>query len=569
MKEIELTIEPRRLKIISLVGILIAILLVEIIYPWNTPINFGDEGYHTILIQWLSDKKEFPVWFPYFSNEIMKGGVTGAYLYHLTTSGLMPFGFQEGLLRFIVPFYAILTGLVVFAFAKLIFNENVGWFAAIILVTFPSFVTYSIFFYRDAFFTFYLTVFFLTFILSIKENNKKYWLLSGVFGAFAIFSKTAGFGLLFFVAFAFLYEIFTEKKFFQTLKNYLIWLFVLILVLALPYLRNVYYYKSFCYYPYYPSLFDKIPLLNNKGCAIDLHEEKYRFEGRVEKIGTEANVFTIGLTSYLEFAYGNLFIIFFPFLTGVFLLYSWKKKTDTLILLILLSFILIFYVSTGRAEDTARYTLGWAPIIALVASTWFDETNKFLNKYYKYLGSTVFLIVLIYSIWGLKFLGINGYGFLDRIFGWNEIQGGRSIHHYGLLDIRQFSPLFFDACKWAKEKLPENARLMTIWCYRAAYHCQRNMTGNIPDITLSKDLNTILQTAKAYGITHIFIQKFSVDPTNKHFSEHYDLEFVEFLEANPEHFKNVYENGPSLQECRLNWQRGYQCDGNIIYEIIY
>ncbi|MCS7106033.1 MAG: glycosyltransferase family 39 protein [Candidatus Aenigmarchaeota archaeon] len=553
MKEIELTIETKHLKLISLAGILLAILLVEIIYPWNTPINFGDEGYHTILIQWFSNKKELPVWTPYFSTELIKGGITGAYLYHLATAGLMLFGFQEALVRFIVPFCAILSGLAVFVLGKKIFNENVGWFAAILLVTFPSFVTYSVFLYRDAFFTFFLTVFFLTFILAIKENSKKYWLLSGVFAAFTIFSKTAGFGLLFFVGFVFLYEIFTEKNFFQIFKKYLIWFAIVVSILALPYLRNIYYFKSFCYYPYYPSFFDKIPLLNNKGCSVDLYEEKYQFAGRVEQVGTEANVFAMGLTSYLEFAYGNLFITFFPFLAGVFLLYFLKRKTDVLILLILLSLIPIFYVSVGRAEDTARYTLGWAPIIALVAGVWFDEVNKFLNKYYKYLGAIVFLIVLVYSIWGLRFLGISGYGFLDRL--------------NVLLQVRRFSSLFFDACKWVRENLPENVRLMTIWCYRAVYNCERNAVGNYPDIALSKDLNTTLQAAKANGITHIFIQKFSIDPANKHYSENYDLEFVQFLEANPKNFVKVYENGPSLQECQLYWQRGLPCDGNIIYEI--
>ncbi|MGC8812711.1 MAG: hypothetical protein ACP5O8_03980, partial [Candidatus Aenigmatarchaeota archaeon] len=367
--------------------------------------------------------------------------------------------------------------------------------------------------------------------------------------------KTAGFGLLFFVAFAFLYEIFTEKKFFQTFKKYLLWFVVVILILGPFYLRNIYYYKSLCYYPYYPSFFDKIPLLNNKGCTIDLHQEKYEFAGRVEQVGTEANVFAIGLTSYLEFAYGNLFITIFPFLAGVFLLVFAKKKEETLILLILLSLVPIFYISVGRAEDTARYTLGWAPIIALVAGFWFDEVNKFLSKYYKYLGAIVFVLVLIYCIWGLKIFGITGYGFLDRLS--------------TLLQVRQFSSLFFDACKWVREKLPENVRLMTIWSYRAVYNCQRNVIGNYPDIALSRDLNYTLQVAKANKITHIFIQKFSIDPANKHYSEHYDLEFVQFLEANPKHFVKVYENGPSLQECQLYWQRGYQCDGNIIYEIKY
>ncbi|MEM5831282.1 MAG: hypothetical protein QXO40_03715, partial [Candidatus Aenigmatarchaeota archaeon] len=103
------------------------------------------------------------------------------------------------------------------------------------------------------------------------------------------------------------------------------------------------------------------------------------------------------------------------------------------------------------------------------------------------------------------------------------------------------------------------------------YNCQRNAvgTGTIPDIALSKDLNKTLQAAKMNGITHIFIQKFSIDPENKHYGENYDLEFVEFLEANHEYFVKVYENGASLEQCRQYWQTGYQCDGNIIYEIKY
>jgi len=41
---------------------------------------------------------------------------------------------------------------------------------------------------------------------------------------------------------------------------------------------------------------------------------------------------------------------------------------------------------------------------------------------------------------GLKFLGIAGYGFLDRL----------SV----LLQVRQFSPAFFEVCKWIREHLP-------------------------------------------------------------------------------------------------------------------
>jgi hypothetical protein len=76
-------------------------------------------------------------------------------------------------------------------------------------------------------------------------------------------------------------------------------------------------------------------------------------------------------------------------------------------------------------------------------------------------------------------------------------------------------------------------------------------------------LNYTLSAAKQLGITHIFIQKFSIDSQNQHLQENYDLDFVQFLENNPEHFKNIYENGPSLQQCLQ--QSG--CNGNIVYEI--
>jgi hypothetical protein len=67
--------------------------------------------------------------------------------------------------------------------------------------------------------------------------------------------------------------------------------------------------------PFYPKFFEKIPLLSAKGCSINLYQENYKFSGRVEQVGTEASVFSMGLTSYLEFAYGNLFFAFFPFLS--------------------------------------------------------------------------------------------------------------------------------------------------------------------------------------------------------------------------------------------------------------
>jgi len=132
-----------------------------------------------------------------------------------------------------------------------------------------------------------------------------------------------------------------------------------------------------------------------------------------------------------------------------------------------------------------------------------------------------------------------------------------------MLQVKQFSPTFFEACDWIKENTPEDSVIMTVWSYRALYNCQRNTIGNTPDIALSTDLNYTLDKTREYGLTHIFIQKFSI--SDKPMSEKYTIGFLQFLENNPDHFVNVFENGPKLQKCL---QQG-GCDGNTVYEINY
>ncbi|MCM8808083.1 MAG: hypothetical protein NC926_09150, partial [Candidatus Omnitrophica bacterium] len=283
------------------------------------------------------------------------------------------------------------------------------------------------------------------------------------------------------------------------------------------------------------------------GCSINNFKNQYEFAGRVEQIGTEASVYQIGIISYLDFAYGYLWLVVLGAIGGFLLLFEKRDVISIYTSLFLLLFFLLFPVVVGRAEDTARYTLGWVPLFGLFAGVWYSKSYEFLEKNKKYLGLIVFLFVFLLSYMNVS----NKLSVMAR--------------------VKQFSPTFFEACNWVKTNLPENVSLYTIWAHRAIYNCQRNAvgTGTIPDIALSKDLNKTLQAAKMNSITHIFIQKFSIDPENKHYGENYDLEFVEFLEANHEYFVKVYENGASLEQCRQYWQAGYQCDGNIIYEIKY
>ena len=92
-------------------------------------------------------------------------------------------------------------------------------------------------------------------------------------------------------------------------------------------------------------------------------------------------------------------------------------------------------------------------------------------------------------------------------------------------NVKQFSPAYFEACEWIKENTPEDSVIMTIWSNRAVYNCQRNVIGNMADISLSTDVNYTLNKTKEYGVTHIFLHKFSL--SNEPMSEKYTIELLE------------------------------------------
>jgi 4-amino-4-deoxy-L-arabinose transferase-like glycosyltransferase len=533
--EKEITVEIKHPELIILLLILTVFFILQLQVTFGTKINFGDEGYHTRMAQWIYEKKEYPVFTPFEGSNLKRQGFARPPLWNFLEAGFfLLFGFSETLVKFLTPFIAFLTGLTVFILVKRIYNEKVAFIASVISVTLPSFTTYSVLFYTDILFTFFMSLFFLIFILAIKENSKKYWFLSGVFGALALLTKIPGLVIYPFIALVFLCQFLKEKKFFPLFKKYLpLALIMLLIPSSWILIRNWYYYGSPCYNIPFIKVFD------TSGCRIDEFEERYKFAGRVEQVGTEQSVYRMGITSYLDFAYGPIYFVALAFLCGLILLFSKKDEMSNILFISLITFLAIFYVSTSRAENTARYTLGWVPIIALISARWFEEIYNFIKKYQKHLALIVFVFVVF-----LSYQNLNGK--LDI-----------------MARVKQFSPTFFEACDWIKENTPKDSLLMTIWAHRATYNCQRNTIGNLADIALSKDLNYTLKVAKQHGISYLFIQKFSIDLQNQHLAEKYDAEFVQFLENNPDYFEKVYENGPSLQQCL---QQGY-CDGNIVYQV--
>ncbi len=536
----EITLEIKSPKTLILLAILVAILVLELRVSLTSPIVFGDEGFHTRMAQWIYKHKEYPVWNAFEGTNIWRTDFARPPLWNILEAGFfLVTGFHEFTVKFLTPFIAsLLTGISIFVLGKKIFNENVAFIASVVAVTIPSFVTYSVLFYTDILTTFYFGLFFLTLILSIKQKDKKYWFLSAVFAALSLLSKRTGiivFPIMFLV---FLFEFFKTKDF-SIIKKYFVFFLIFFLISGPWFLRNIYYYNT--------PLCMSLPFFNTDGCTKTFEYEvktEKDFEGRTTPTGTEQGLFDIGLMNYIDFAFGIRWFVPLFFLCGSYLLIKGGKMENNLLAIVLLSFLLIFYISTGRAEDTARYTLSIIPVIGFVVGIYLDQIFVFIEKQYKSLALIVFLLVVAVS-----FMNLNQKLPIMKA-------------------VKQFSPSFFQACDWIEANTDEDALLMSVWGHRLVYNCQRDASGyaGLPDsrdIILNDDLNLTVSRLKEHGITHIFLQKFSID--NKAYQEKYPVSFVQFLENNPDVFVNVYENGPLLQQCLE--QRG--CDGNVVYEINY
>ena len=549
MAEKEITLEIKNPEVIVLLIFCSIILFSELGVTFSRPVNFGDESYHAAITKYMVENLEYPVWQPYENTNLVKYSFNRPPLLHLLTASLsLFFGNVDFWVRFVPPFFSFLTGVLIYLLIRRIYSPRVGLIAGAITIGIPSLVTYATLFYTDVLLTFFTSFSILSFLVFKKTNSKKYLVLSASMGCFAFLSKAPGMAIYFFFGLALLYEIIRKK--FYVIRDYLLIFAILFLLPAGYFIRNYYYFHTpSCYVP---PLIGKM-LIDTSGCAINNFNPQHKFSGRTEQVGTEQSVWRMGIMNYLNFTYGNVWFVILTFICGLTLLVLKKDETSLFLLLYFLFFLILFPFIVSRAEDTARYTLGWVFVFGVVSAIYIEEIMKFLEKYNKYLILIVIILVLY-----LSYLNFNGK---------NQI----------MATVKRFSPSFFEACNWVRNNLPKDVKLMSIWSHRVLYNCERDAVGQIPDIALSRDLNYTLKTIKDLGITHIYIQKFSIDPYNRHLGEKYDASFVQFLEDHPEHFKVVYENGPSLNITNRNLDNyirycinnfGSVCDGNIIYEVV-
>jgi len=539
----DITIEIKNIWLYTLLVILGVVFFLYLQVTLKSPIVFGDEGYHTRMAQWVAENKEYPVWIPFQASLLGAMGLTRPPLFALLEAGLLTIFNSVVILEILTPLLAVMTGLSTYFLVGKIYNKRAAFFASIILVTIPSFVTYSVILYTDMLLTFFFSLFVFTFIIGISQDNRKYLLLSGIFGAFAVLTKIVGYSAFLLIVSAFIYQLY-KKKDLKIIRKYLYVGIPLILILSPYYVRNLaHYHTPDCFIPVF---FDR------SGCNKILGEleTKYEFSGRTEAVGSEMDIFKMGIINYLKFAYDgylkfssglNIPFLIPVFFAGLFLLFFKRTERNVLLALSLFSIWLLLTRSiSGRAEDTARFMLGWAPMITTVCGLYLDILCVATKKYQNYFSVLIIILVLY--------------------IGYPQLTAKLNV----MKSVKSFSGQFFIACDWIKENIPEDAIISTVWTHRTTYNAQRNVVGMDADMALSRDVNYTVSFAKKIGITHIFIQKFSMH-SDSSLQEKHGVDFVQFLEDNPDYFKKVYENGPELQQCI---QQG-GCDGNILYEVVY
>jgi hypothetical protein len=528
--EIELSSE-----FLILIIFLIVTFSINLYITLVSPIAFGDEGFHTHLARWISVHKEIPEFLPLYGTLIHREGFARPPLWNILEGFFYLFGFNETIVKILVPFITLLSGLSIYSLFKRVLNERTSLIAALIYVSLPCIVTYSVLFYVDMLVNFWIILSLGSFCLWEKFKDKKYLLLSTLFTGLAILTKTTGYFLLLFYFFYFTFRVLSEKKF-EILKDFGLVISLLFLTLSGWMIRNYFFFST-------PLTNLPFNVLQGKTIIKPDYTPIHEFEGRIAEIATEATVFKIGLVEYFDFAYG--FLWFFPLLLFPSLLYLLlrKEKFDKLILLMLIAALPGIYIFiSARAEDVARYNLYSVPILVLIVSIYLEKILDWSKRYSKYLP--LFLIFCIAIISFLNFLGKANM----------------------MIRVKQFFPLFLEACNWIKQNLPLNASLLSLHTHPTVYNCERKAIWelvDLPDILLSNDINLTLNRLKANGIDYIFVQKFSL--SGGKYRQTYPITFVQFLENNSEYFEKVYENGPNLAQCLAMGG----CDGTILYKVNY
>src|SRR5438093_6351146 len=104
MAEREISIEIKKPELIILIAFLLFIFYLNVQVTLNTPIAFGDEGFHTHMARWIGTKVEYPTYLPLYGGNLFKEGFARPPMWNiLEGSFYFLFGFSEVIVKLLVP----------------------------------------------------------------------------------------------------------------------------------------------------------------------------------------------------------------------------------------------------------------------------------------------------------------------------------------------------------------------------------------------------------------------------------------------------------------------------------
>lgn len=297
---------------------------------------------------------------------------------------------------FFVTFYYFLK--------KLGFNRIIAAFSLLFLVTSVNLVYWTT--PSDKMLNIFLTLSFLSILIYVCDRNRKYLILSAVFGSWAVLSKLSALFILPFYLFIFVFYYWPvdKKKVTAIAKDYLLWILIFIFV-SMVFLPSIITNPREIY-----DLFFKSKFISGKSDNMVVDHEKFLFYfayyiQMFAMVAYVAQVEAISLFSYFvlksEKKHENLFDTL-P-----------KKHIKTMSIYILFFMIAVFFTSQIR---DIRYMSPALTMLSVISATGlhvlvkvFEKKLKIISYKFFYPATIIFVIIyqLVFFAWSGLFSGPN------------------------------------------------------------------------------------------------------------------------------------------------------------------
>ena len=396
-------------------SILIIILFSIIVFTLASIYHVSGDGcWHIPLGKFIANNHRIPLFEPLGRDEPFWSPP----VYHMIVAAVYSISNSDFAVKFISPFFGILTLTFSFLIIKKLFNPKLAFYSTLFLAFVPIFLDYSILSYVDITLTFLvvLSVYFLI-------NNRI--ALSGITAGLSILTKYNGAFVLPVLIFI-LYKRFGNKKEFY--KKALI-VIALSLLIAAPWLIRNWILLQNPIWPFLNFIFNGYPAKSYSGIDFGTLADQnlYAFTYLGFFGVPDGNYKALSLIDMPYF--GFLFIIWLigtfifilPLITGILSIKNIGKKFKNYapFMVWIVSYLILFLAYVLNVGlSVSRMLLPAVPAFALFWAFGYYKLTKLNSK-------KIFFLLIIFAIFGFVFvefakikLAANSWNFYEEDFGW-------------------------------------------------------------------------------------------------------------------------------------------------------